>query len=220
MSDIKTTRQNLLTQIEKICVQTGRNPRDVQLMAVSKMQPPEKIQEALDTGQRLFGENKVQEAQTHWGARRAEYPDLSLHLIGPLQTNKADDAVVLFDVIETLDRPKLVDALVTAMKKHGKIPECYIQVNTGNEEQKAGVSIDDLPALLDYARAQGLMVTGLMCIPPMDAPPALHFALLYKLAQRHALPNLSMGMSADFEKAIPLGATIIRVGTAFFGARP
>lgn len=190
-------------------------------MAVSKKQPDERIEAALDAGQRVFGENRVQEAQGRWTARR-NIDDLKLHLIGPLQTNKAEDAVLLFDVIETLDREKLLKALIKAISKTGaKPPDLMIQVNTGDEPQKAGVSVDGLPELLSAARAQWPgNVTGLMCIPPVEEPAGPHFALLKKLADRHGLRNVSMGMSADFPLAVSLGATHVRVGSALFGARP
>lgn len=197
----------------------GREPSAITLVAVSKQQPEDRIGAALEAGLRVFGENRVQEAQERWAARRAQYPDLRLHLIGPLQTNKAQDAVELFDVIETVDRIKLADALKTAMDRLGKTPACLIQINTGAEEQKAGVLLADFPALLAHCRAIGLKIDGLMCIPPVDQPPALHFALLKKLAAENGLDALSMGMSHDFEKAVALGATFVRVGTAVFGTR-
>ncbi len=190
-----------------------------QLIAVSKSQPEAAIDEALAAGQRVFGENRVQEAGQRWQPRRAAYPDLILHLIGPLQTNKAEAAVRLFDVIQSVDRPKLVDALVAAAQKTGRWPTFFVQVNTGEEPQKAGVSPADLPALLAYASAAGLKVSGLMCIPPAEALPGPHFALLARLARRHGLAGLSMGMSGDFELAARHGATHVRVGTALFGGR-
>ncbi|GAB5388334.1 MAG: YggS family pyridoxal phosphate-dependent enzyme [Alphaproteobacteria bacterium] len=189
------------------------------LVAVSKVQPDERIEEALAAGHRLYGENRVQEAHSRWSDRRAAHPDLTLHLIGPLQTNKAKQAVELFDVIETVDRPKLVKALAKAMAETGRNLDCYIQVNTGDEDQKAGVAPTDLPALLDTAITAGLNITGLMCIPPIDEEPAMHFGLLKKLATRHNLPNLSMGMSGDWQTALNFGATHLRIGTAVFGAR-
>ncbi|MEZ5946042.1 MAG: YggS family pyridoxal phosphate-dependent enzyme [Hyphomonas sp.] len=189
------------------------------LVAVTKTQPDEAIDAILDTGQRVFGENRVQEAEAHWAHRRAAYPDLELHLIGPLQTNKADEAVRLFDLIETLDRPKLVHALAKAMEKAGRRVPVLVQVNTGEEPQKAGVAPRDLPALLQEARDAGLEVRGLMCIPPVDEPAGPHFALLAKLAREAGLPVLSMGMSGDYATAARFGATHVRVGTALFGAR-
>ena len=189
------------------------------LVAVSKMQPDDRIDAALVAGQRVFGENRVQDAVERWAHRRAAFSDLSLRLIGPLQTNKVRDAVALFDVIETIDRTKLADAVLAEMQKQGRVIDCLIQVNTGDEAQKSGVSLKDLPGLLDHCRAIGLPVSGLMCIPPVDEPAGLHFALLKKLAARHGLKNLSMGMSADFEKALALGATHLRIGTGVFGPR-
>jgi PLP dependent protein len=190
------------------------------LVAVSKVQPDERLQAALDAGQRVFGENRVQEAYEHWYHRRATYPDLKLHLIGPLQSNKAPDAVALFDVIETLDRPKLAATFQALAKAGHKLPTLLVQVNTGEEEQKAGVWPKDLAAFLAQCRDEfGLTIAGLMCIPPVDEEPALHFALLEKHAKRHGLTTLSMGMSDDFETAIAFGATHVRVGSALFGAR-
>ena len=194
---------------------------DVHLIAVSKRQSDTRIEAALAAGQRLFGENRVQEAEAHWQARRAGVAGLQLHLIGPLQTNKAEEAVALFDVIETLDRPKLLKALVKAVEKTGvHPPDLMIQVNTGDEPQKGGVSVDGLADLLVAARASWPgKVTGLMCIPPVDEPAGPHFALLKKLADRHGLASVSMGMSGDYALAARLGATHVRVGTALFGPR-
>ena len=194
---------------------------DVTLVAASKRQPEARIHEALRAGQRVFGENRVQEAQERWGHRRADIPDLELRLIGPLQTNKAEDAVQLFDVIETLDREKLLMALVKAVHKKGvEPPSLLIQVNTGGEPQKGGVSVAELPRLLTKARETWPGdVAGLMCIPPADEAAAPHFALLKKLAAQYGLPQISMGMSGDYALAARLGATHVRVGTAFFGAR-
>ena len=192
---------------------------DVTLTAVSKTQPPEAIDAALSAGMRVFGENRVQEAQTRWNDRRDGIAGLELRLIGPLQSNKAADAVALFDVIETLDRPKLADALAAAGARLGKPVRVLIQVNTGAEPQKAGVPPGEVAALLDYARAAGLSVEGLMCIPPADEAPGPHFALLRKIARRHGLEVLSMGMSGDYETAIRFGATHVRVGSSLFGER-
>lgn len=189
------------------------------LVAVTKTQPEAAIADILATGQRVFGENRVQEAEARWAGRRGAYPDLELHLIGPLQTNKAEDAVRLFDVIETVDRPKLVDALVKAMAKVGRALPVLIQVNTGEEPQKAGVSPSDVQELLQYARSKGLEVQGLMCIPPVDEPAGPHFALLADLAKSLGLPVLSMGMSSDYVTAARFGSTHVRVGSALFGAR-
>ena len=189
------------------------------LTAVSKTQPPEAIDAALAAGQRVFGENRVQEAQGRWNDRRTGMAGLELRLIGPLQSNKAADAVALFDVIETLDRPKLADALAAAGERSGKPVRVLIQVNTGAEPQKAGVLPGDVASLIDYARAAGLIVEGLMCIPPADEAPGPHFALLRKIARRHGLEVLSMGMSGDYETAIRFGATHVRVGSSLFGER-
>ena len=205
--------------VEKAARANGYDPLRVNIVAVSKKQPPEKLQEALDAGQRMFGENRVQEAQAHWQDLRKQYSDLQLHLVGPLQTNKVKDAVALFDVIETVDREKLALALVEEIKKQGKNITCFVQVNTGDEDQKSGVTPQELPALLDVCKGVGLKITGLMCIPPLDDPPALHFALLKKLAAENNLKDLSMGMSGDYEKAVALGANYIRIGTAIFGER-
>ncbi len=198
----------------------GRDPASVALTAVSKTQGPEALQGALDAGQRVFGENRVQEAQAHWAARRAALPDLELRLIGPLQTNKALEAVELFDVIETLDRERLAAALAAAMTRAGRRPSVLVQVNTGAEPQKAGVLPGDADALIVAARDRyGLKVEGLMCIPPADEDPAPHFALLAAIAARNELSVLSMGMSGDYPAAIAAGATHVRVGSALFGER-
>ncbi|MGK2285386.1 YggS family pyridoxal phosphate-dependent enzyme [Pedomonas sp. V897] len=196
-----------------------RKPEETRLIAVSKTFGPEAIEPLLAAGQRLFGENRVQEAQAKWPALREKYPDVELHLVGQLQSNKAVDAVTLFDVIHSLDRSSLAQALARAMEKTGRRPACYVQVNIGQEDQKGGVALDALPALLEETRALNLPVVGLMCVPPVDKEPAPYFALLAKLARRHGLPRLSMGMSGDFETAITLGATEVRIGTALFGAR-
>jgi hypothetical protein len=198
---------------------SGRPPEDVTLTAVSKTQPPEAIEAALAAGQRVFGENRVQEAQDRWVGRRDRFPDLELRLIGPLQSNKAADAVALFDVIETLDRPKLAHALAAAGARGGKAVRVLIQVNTGAEPQKAGVPPGETGALIDRARAAGLTVEGLMCIPPAGEAPGPHFALLRKIARRNGLGTLSMGMSGDYETAIRFGATHVRVGSSLFGER-
>ena len=189
------------------------------LVAVTKTQPDAALEEILASGQRVFGENRVQEAYQHWQARRESYPDLELRLIGPLQSNKAEDAVRLFDVIETLDRPKLCRELARAEQKTGLKRTYLIQVNTGEEPQKAGVAPDEVDALLADARAHGLEVVGLMCIPPVEEPAGPHFALLAKLAGRLGLPQLSMGMSADYDIGARFGATHVRVGSALFGPR-
>lgn len=206
-------------KIRKTAQASGRDPETVQLVAVSKTQPEARVRAALDHGHRVFGENRVQEAQERWTGLKAEYPDVRLHLIGPLQTNKVKEAVALFDVIETVDREKLAVALADEMARQGRDLPCFIQVNTGAESQKAGVLPEELPDLLAACWDKGLDVAGLMCIPPVDEPAALHFALLQKLADEHDLAGLSMGMSGDYEKAIPLGATSVRIGTALFGNR-
>ncbi len=198
----------------------GSGSGSVQLVAVSKTHDADAIRPVLDAGQRLFGENRVQEAQGKWPSLKAEFPDIELHLIGPLQTNKVHDAVALFDVIETVDREKLARALSEEFKAQGVTRRCFIQVNTGAEEQKAGILPQDTDAFVRLCRDElGLPIVGLMCIPPVDDEPSLHFALLSKLAQRNGLSDLSMGMSGDYETAIALGATHVRVGTAIFGSR-
>lgn len=219
-SDIASRRQALLDTICQTARETGREASDITLVAVSKRQSEARLDAALAAGHRVFGENRVQEAQAHWADRRDQVPDLELRLIGPLQTNKAADAVALFDVIETLDREKLAKALRKAMDESGKTPRLYVQVNTGEEAQKAGIAPADLPDFLARMRSDyGFQIEGLMCIPPVEEPAGLHFALLAKLARENDVPRLSMGMSSDFETAIRLGATSVRVGTAFFGER-
>ena len=197
----------------------GRKPESVTLIAVSKTRSAEEITPLLDAGQRAFGENRVQEAQGKWPALREAYPDVELHLVGQLQSNKAEDAVALFDAIHSVDRPSLVKALGGAITKTGRRPDCFVQVNIGEEEQKGGCAIADLPALLDQAKDAGLSVVGLMAVPPAGVEAAPYFALLAKLARDHGLAGLSMGMSDDLETAVMLGATQVRVGTALFGAR-
>ena len=206
--------------IKELCEPWNRNPSDIKILAVSKKQPQSKIQAALDAGHRLFAENRVQEAGQHWTDLKPDYPDLELHLIGPLQTNKIKDAIDLFDAIHTVDREKLARKLSNELQNREKSIPCLIQVNTGEEEQKSGILPKDLPDFLNFCQKDcALDIRGLTCIPPIDEPAALHFALLQKMAQEHNLKELSMGMSADFEKAIPLGTTYIRVGTAIFGER-
>ena len=196
-----------------------RKPEDVTLVAVSKTHPAERIAPLIAAGQRVFGENRVQEAQDKWPALRAAHPDIALHLVGQLQSNKAEDAVALFDCIHSLDRPSLVGALAKAMDKAGRLVPCFVQVNIGAEEQKGGCAIADLPALLAEIAATSIPLAGLMCVPPAGIEAAPFFALLGKLADDHGLSGLSMGMSEDFETAITLGATHVRVGSALFGAR-
>lgn len=190
-----------------------------QLIAVSKGQDAGRIGECIDAGQRLFGENRIQEAQEKWPALKAAYPDVQLHLIGPLQTNKVKDALALFDVIHTLDRERLVDALAEAFAKGARRVPCLVQVNTGREAQKAGVAPEDAAALIAYARQAGIEVIGLMCIPPVEEDPAVHFALLRRLGKEQGLKELSMGMSGDYPEAVEQGATFVRIGTAIFGSR-
>jgi hypothetical protein len=207
-------------RIEKAARQAQRDTGAVTLVAVSKTHGAERVQALIDAGQRVFGENRVQEAEAKFPALKALHRDLELHLIGPLQSNKTENAVALFDVIESVDRPKLAHALAKEMAKQGRRPQCFIQVNTGEEPQKAGVHPADTDSLVRLCRDElALPLVGLMCIPPADEEPALHFALLGKLAARNGLHMLSMGMSGDFESAIRLGATHVRVGTALFGAR-
>ncbi|WP_374943836.1 YggS family pyridoxal phosphate-dependent enzyme [Sphingomonas sp.] len=204
-------------RIAKAATLANRKPEATTLIAISKTHPADAILPLLDAGQRHFGENRVREAQAKWPALRDRYDGVQLHLVGQLQSNKADDAVALFDVIHAVDRPSLVAALVRAMDKSGKRPSCFIQVDIGDEPQKGGCAIRDLPALL--ASAKDLPVAGLMCVPPADVEAAPYFALLAKLARDHGLTGLSMGMSGDFETAVMLGATHVRVGSALFGAR-
>lgn len=218
--DVGENLRAVKAQIEAAEKAAGRAPGDVTLVAVGKVQPVEKVEAALAEGQRIFGENRVQEAQGKWPELKARYPDVTLHLIGPLQTNKAADAIALFDVIETVDRPKLARVLAAEMKKQDRVLECFVQVNTGEEDQKAGVLPGDADAFIETCRDEhGLNIVGLMCIPPADDEPALHFALLREIARRHGLEKLSMGMSGDYEVAIEFGATHVRVGTAIFGNR-
>ena len=217
-----TIADNLATVRDRIAAaarSVGRDPASVTLTAVSKTQPPQAIDAILAAGQRVFGENRVQEAQGRWSERRDSLPDLELRLIGPLQSNKAEDAVALFDVIETVDRPSLLPALARAMEKTGRTPRLLVQVNTGAELQKAGVLPGETDALIASARQQGLDIEGLMAIPPADEEPILRFALLARIAARNGLNTLSMGMSGDYEAAIRLGATHVRIGTALFGVR-
>jgi PLP dependent protein len=208
-------------RIAAAAVGAGRAAGDVTLVAVAKTHPAEAVEAALAAGQRVFGENRVQEAQHKYPDLKSRFPDLALHLIGPLQSNKVRDAVSLFDVIETVDRPRLAEALAAEMARSGRRPDCFIQVNTGEEAQKAGIAPGEAAAFVARCRDELLLpVRGLMCIPPVDEAPTIHFAFLRELAQRVGLGLLSMGMSHDFESAVALGATHVRVGTAIFGARP
>jgi len=197
----------------------GRAPGSVRLIAVSKLQPPDRVEQVLREGHRIYGENYVQEAQGKWPAWKADFPGVDLHLVGPLQTNKARAAVDLFDAIHSVDRPKLAQTLARLAQERGTSPEVFIQVNTGAEPQKAGILPDDADAFVAECRRLDLPVAGLMCIPPADAPATPHFAQLAALAERTGVTGLSMGMSADFEEAIAHGATHVRVGSAIFGAR-
>ena len=208
----------ILGQIARAAKEAGRAADAVTLVAVSKVQPQEKIAAMLDAGQRVFGENRVQEAAARWtGENRRE--GLELRLIGPLQSNKAAEAVALFDVIETVDREKIARALADEMARSGRTVRLYVQVNTGEEPQKAGVAPAAADAFIAHCRGLGLTIEGLMCIPPENEPAGLHFALLRKIAQRNGVEKLSMGMSGDFETAVRFGATSVRVGTSLFGAR-
>lgn len=205
--------------IARACKQARRSPEDITLIAVSKTHPAEAIQPLIDAGQRVFGENRVQEAQAKWPALREAYPDIDLHLIGQLQSNKAEEAVAAFDVIHSLDRLSLLTALAKAMDKAGRQVPCFVQVNIGDEAQKGGCPLAELPAFLEQVRAAGIPLAGLMCIPPADTEAAPFFAMLAKLAADHGQTGLSMGMSSDYETAVMLGATHVRVGSALFGAR-
>ena len=207
-------------RIAKALAASGRGPADVTLTAVSKQQPWERIAQVLAAGQRVFGENRVQEAQERWTERRGVISGLELRLIGPLQSNKARDAVALFDVIETVDREKIARVLAEEMAAADKRVRLYVQVNTGEEPQKAGIAPRDADAFIRFCRQDcGLEIEGLMCIPPEEEEPAMHFALLARIAERNGLEKLSMGMSGDYETAVRYGATSVRVGSAIFGAR-
>ena len=210
----------VLADIANAEKKVNRTPGSARLMAVSKVQPLARIEAALDAGHRLFGENRVQEAAGKWPALKERFPDVELHLIGPLQTNKTRQAMTLFDGIQSVDRPKLARKIADIATELGACPSLLIQVNTGDEPQKAGVATADLDAFVANCRDElQLPIRGLMCIPPVEEEPALHFALLAKLAERSGLPELSMGMSGDYASAIAFGATYVRVGSAIFGAR-
>lgn len=198
----------------------GRSPDTITLIAVSKKQPPERIEAVLEAGHRVFGENRVQEAAGRWPAYRERYDGIELHLVGPLQTNKARQAMELADAIHSLDRPKLANTLARLSDEAGSCPDLFVQVNTGEEPQKAGILPDEADDFIAECRSLDLPVVGLMCLPPLDEEPALHFALLAKIAERNGLSGLSMGMSGDFETAIAQGATHVRIGSAVFGERP
>ena len=202
--------------IAAACKVARREPAEVTLIAVSKGRSPEEIEPLIAAGQRDFGENRVQEAASKWPALRARHPEIRLHMIGQLQSNKADEAMALFDSIHSLDRPSLLNALVKAGEKAGRFPPVYVQVNIGAEAQKGGIDIDALGPFLEQVRASPLPLAGLMCIPPADRQPGPYFALLAELARRHDVTGLSMGMSADYKTAVMLGATVVRVGTALF----
>jgi PLP dependent protein len=217
--DIAANLAAVRARIGAAAIAVGRSPADVTLIAVSKTHGAPAIAAAVAAGQRQFGENRVQEAALKYPALKAATPGLELHLIGPLQTNKVKEAVALFDAIETLDRPKLAEALAREMVRQGRRPHLFVEINTGEEPQKAGVLPAAADAFIAQCRSLGLDIAGLMCIPPADEEPALHFALLREIARRNDIARLSMGMSADYETAIRFGATHVRVGTAIFGAR-
>ncbi len=219
MTDAATRLSAIREKLIRAAQLAGRAPEAVELIAISKTRVAEEIMPLITAGQRSFGENRVQEAQAKWPALRGSMPDIRLHLVGQLQSNKAEEAVALFDAIHTIDRPSLIAALAKAIAKTGRRPDCYVQVNIGEEPQKGGCAIGDLPMLLAMAADVGLPVIGLMAVPPVDLEPAPYFALLADLARRHDLAGLSMGMSGDYETAAMLGATCVRVGTALFGVR-
>lgn len=211
--------KDIQSRIETACQKAGRTVDSVELIAVSKVQPDARVEAVLNEGQRVFGENRVQEAQGKWPGFKARFDGVKLHLIGPLQSNKVKPALDLFDAIHTVDREKLARRIATEVQARGESPELFIQVNTGEEPQKAGVMPADADAFVKVCQSYDLPINGLMCIPPVSEEPSLHFALLAKLAKRNGLSGLSMGMSSDFESAIALGATHVRVGSAIFGER-
>lgn len=220
MENTAATRlEAVRASIARMCKPARRKPEDVTLIAVSKTHGPEAIQPLIDAGQRVFGENRVQEAAAKWPALREAHPDIALHCIGQLQSNKAEEAVALFDCIHSLDRPSLLTALAKAMGRAGRQVPCFVQVNIGDEPQKGGCPIGDLPAFLGAVRESGIPLAGLMCIPPADTEAAPFFAFLAKLAADNGVRGLSMGMSGDYETAVMLGATHVRVGSALFGSR-
>jgi pyridoxal phosphate enzyme (YggS family) len=219
-TDATTSLAAVRAEIARVCRDAGRDPAEVTLVAVSKTHQAEAIEPVIAAGQRVFGENRVQEAKAKWPPLLAKHPGIALHLIGPLQSNKAKEAVALFDAIHSVDRPSLAEALAKEIAKQGRSPLLFVEINTGAEAQKAGVLPQDADAFLDKCRAAyGLTISGLMCIPPLDEAPGPHFALTAKIARRNGLKLLSMGMSADFATAIQLGATHVRVGSAIFGER-
>jgi pyridoxal phosphate enzyme (YggS family) len=219
-SSVGASLRDVKLAIAEAARASGRDPASIKLVAVTKTVPDEAIEAAVEAGQRCFGENRVQEAKAKWPALKARHQGLELHLIGPLQTNKVRDAIALFDVIETVDRPKLAAVLAGEIERAGKRPRLFVQVNTGEEPQKAGVLPQDIDDFVQTCREEHrLDIDGLMCIPPFDEEPAMHFALLAKIAARLGLKELSMGMSGDFPTAIAFGATCVRVGTAVFGDR-
>lgn len=219
-ADIKARLGLVRQEVALAAEASGRKPAGVKLVAVTKTVPAPMIEEAIEAGQRVFGENRVQEARVKWPALKEQHAGIELHLIGPLQSNKVREAVALFDVIETLDRPKLARALAEEIARAGRRPRLFVQVNTGEEPQKAGVTPGETEAFVALCGDTfGLAIDGLMCIPPFDEEPAMHFALLAKLAERLGLADLSMGMSGDFARAIQFGATSVRIGTAIFGER-
>lgn len=219
MDNTAARLEEVRNNIARSCKPARREPADIELIAVSKTHPLERIVPLIESGQRVFGENRVQEAAAKWPQLRASHPDIELHLIGQLQSNKADEAVALFDCIHSLDRSSLLVALTKAMDKAGRRVPCFVQVNIGDEPQKGGCALANLPAFLAEVRVTGIPLAGLMCIPPADIEPAPFFALLAKLATDHRLHGLSMGMSSDYEIAVQLGATHVRVGSALFGVR-
>jgi len=219
--DIAASLAGVKGRIAEAATAADRLPAEVTLVAVGKNNSAERVRAALEAGHCVFGENRVQEAEEKWPDLKAAFPEARLHLIGPLQSNKVQRAVALFDAIESVDRPKLARALAKEMQATGYRPDCLIQINTGEEPQKAGVPPEDADAFIGICRDQlALPVRGLMCVPPLDEEPSLHFALLREIARRNGLEDLSMGMSSDFEVAIRFGATLVRVGTAIFGSRP
>ncbi len=220
LEDISKAFTRIRRNVDKVVAKSNRSLNEITLIAVSKQQQKDRVDASLAAGHRVFGENRVQEAQKRWSIRKYDYPDLRLHLIGPLQSNKAADAVRLFDVIHTIDRPKIAIAVAKEAAQQNKYIQCFIQVNTGDEPQKSGISPCDLSNFVDFCQKEvGLPIIGLMCIPPVDEEAAIHFGFLNTLASRNNLTGLSMGMSGDYEEAIRFGATHIRVGSALFGSR-